>query len=77
MTIQRVFEPFVNRPKLNQDCIAHKEEADDRILFHLSYGVKFEKYSIVKITSSDTDVFVSSTYHFQQLKYFDWRNFGS
>ena len=46
------------------------EDADDRILFHLSPGVKFEKYSIVKITSSDTDISVTSTYHFQRLKYF-------
>ena len=46
------------------------EEADDRVLFHLRHGVKFEKYSIVKIASSDTDVLVSSTYHFEQLKYF-------
>ena len=47
------------------------EEADDRILFHLSQGVKIGKFCNVIIDSPDTDVLVSSIYHFGQLMFFD------
>ena len=68
MTIQRVLRVFHRSPEIEPRLHCTHEDADYRILFHLSHGVKFEKYSIVKIASSDTDVFVSSTYHF--VKYF-------
>ena len=47
------------------------EEADDRILFHFSHGVKVGKFTSVLIASPDTDVLVSSIYQFGQLIYFD------
>ena len=45
------------------------EEADNRIL--LSEGVKIGKFCNVIIASPDTDVLVSSIYHFGQLMFFD------
>ena len=41
------------------------EEADDRILFHVSHIVSFSKAKRVVICSTDTDVFVNSLYHYQ------------
>ena len=39
------------------------EEADDRMFFHISHGVKVGKIHSVAIASPDTDVFVCSLYH--------------
>ena len=43
------------------------EEADDRMFFHVSHGVKVDKIRSVVIASPDTDVFVCSLYDCHRL----------
>lgn len=45
---------------------SNHEEADDRILTHISHMTLILKVSNVVICSTDTDVFVSTLYHYQQ-----------
>ena len=40
------------------------EEADDRIMFHISHAVKVDKLKRVTVASADTDVFVCLLYNF-------------
>ena len=44
------------------------DEADDRLLFHMNHAVKVEFFRSVVIASEDTDVFLSATHHFPELK---------
>ena len=46
------------------------EEADDRITFHLSHGVKVGKFKRMLIASRDTDDFVCSIHNYGKLMYF-------
>lgn len=48
------------------------EEADDRILTHISHMTLTSKVSNVVICSTDTDVFVSALYHYLQK----WKRLG-
>ena len=43
------------------------EDADDRIMFHLSHGVKVGKFKNIVIASLDTDVFVCSIHNYGKL----------
>ena len=47
------------------------EEEDDRIMFHLSRGVKVGIFRSIAIASPDTDIFVCSIHNYRQLMYFD------
>ena len=51
------------------------EEADDRIMYHLSHAVKMDKYRSVIISSPDTDVLVCAIYNFSKLLYFGLAEF--
>ena len=44
------------------------EEADDRVFFHVNHAVKVGYYRSIVIASADTDIFVSATYHFSNMK---------
>ena len=46
------------------------EEADDRIMYHLSHAVKTDKYRSGIILSPDTDVLVCAIYKYWQLLHF-------
>ena len=46
------------------------EEADDRIMYHLSHVVKSNHFQKIIVASPDTDVFVCVIHHFNQLIYF-------
>ena len=43
------------------------EEADDRIIFHLSHSVKVGKFKSIAIASPDTDVFVYFRHNMENL----------
>ena len=44
-------------------------------MFHVNHAVKVPKYRSVVVASPDTDVFVCSIHHFNQLVYFDLNAF--
>ena len=46
------------------------EEADDRILFHVSHAIKVDRYQKIVIASPDTDVFISAHHHFSRWIFF-------
>ena len=46
------------------------EEADDRIMYHLSHAVKTDKYRSEIILFPDMDVLVCDIYNYSQLLYF-------
>ena len=47
------------------------EEADDRLLFHANHAVKVGYYRSIVIASADTDIFISTTHLYPQLKFDD------
>ncbi|XP_057301782.1 uncharacterized protein LOC130636171 isoform X2 [Hydractinia symbiolongicarpus] len=49
-------------PSLSND----HEEADDRIMYHVSQSISEERFEKVIVASPDTDVFVCSVYHFKR-----------
>ena len=51
------------------------EEADDRMMFHLSHGVKVDEFESVVMCSTDADVYVSAAYHYSSLSSFGLNDF--
>ena len=51
------------------------EEADDRLFYHLNHAARVENYNSVIVASTDTDIFVSSIYHYSKLKDCGLQNF--
>ena len=59
-----------NDPSDDVDSLRNThEEVDDRMMFHVHQFVTSEKFERVIIASGDTDVFVSSIYHFNRWIY--------
>ena len=59
----------LSRPVTLLKC--NHEEADDRLMFHINHGIKVDRYQKVIIASADTDVFVSSLFHFTRWTHSD------
>ena len=51
------------------------EEADDRMMFHLSHGVKVYKFESIVMCSTDADVYVRAAYHYSSLSSFGLNDF--
>ena len=45
-----------------------REEADDRIPFHISHAVQVDRIQMALVCSGDTDVYLSLMYHFKSWK---------
>ena len=54
-----------------EDLKCFHEEADDRMLFHVTHSIKKDSFKKVVIASPDTDVFVNSIHHFNLWMYSD------
>lgn len=50
-------------------CCCFHQEPDDRMMYHLSYPVKTDKYRSVKILPPDTDVLVCAIYNYSKHYY--------
>ena len=48
-----------------------REEANDRIFFHIDHVIKVGRYYSVASASPNTNIFVAPTYHINKLKYFN------
>ena len=49
------------------------EEADDRIMFHISHAVVIDQFHKVIVASADTDVFICFMYHFRHWSMYETR----
>ena len=47
------------------------EEADDRLLLHITHAINIENFKKVIVASSDTDILVNLIHHFLQWQYSD------
>ena len=46
-------------------------EADERILFHTNHAIQTEHYTRIAAAATNTDIFISLLYHYQQWVYAD------
>ena len=59
---------------VSSNCLDLKcdhEEADERILYHINQAIQYESYTKVVVAATDTDIFISLLYHYQQWVYED------
>ena len=53
------------------DLKCDREEADEQILYHINHAIQYESYTKVVLAATDTDIFISLLYHYQQWVYED------
>ena len=59
---------------ISSNCLDLKcdhEEADEQILYHINHAILYESYTKVVMAATDTDIFISLLYHYQQWVYED------
>ena len=68
---------------VSSNCLDLKcdhEKVDERILYHINHAIQYESYTKVAVAATDTDIFISLLYHYQQLVYEDlqeiWMLYG-